>query len=132
MVRSRIRSCFVEDRCNIVTAALRADLYQSKRRALIENGYKQAAAYNADEDALAFAFVKDRRESVFTDDLGHAARGRNVSRCQRRKAGRVHIADVAVKSDRLAVTIDQKNDARGALDTKACQNALEPLKLMFL
>ncbi len=132
METSGIGGCFVEDRGDIVAAAFCADLYESQRRALIENGYEQAAADYADENTFAFAFVKDRRKRVFANDLSHAARGRDISGGERRKAGRVHIADVAVKGDRLTVAIDQKHNARGALDTKAGQNYLEPLKLMFL
>ena len=56
----------------------------------------------------------------------------NIAGREGGKARGVHVADLAVKGDRLAVAVDQKYDTRRALDTKPCQNGLEPLKLMFL
>jgi hypothetical protein len=61
--------------------------------------------------------VHNGRKNLFADELCHACRRGDISGGKRRKAGRIHVTDIAVKGDRLAVPIDQKDDTGGALDT---------------
>jgi hypothetical protein len=109
-----------------------SQLDQAERRALVKNYDQKTSADNADKNAFALAFMNDRREDVFADKLRHRSRSGDVSRRKARKARRIHIADVAVKSDRLTVAVDEENDAPGALDAKAREDVLYPLKLMFV
>lgn len=128
----RVDRCLLEDRCHVKTAAFGPDLDQAKGRAFVKNDDQQTAAYYADKYTLSLALMKNGRESVLTDELCHAARGRNIARGERRKAGRVHVADLTVKGDRLAVAVDEKDHAGGTLGTKPRQHGLELGKLVFL
>jgi hypothetical protein len=76
--------------------------------------------------------MDDRRENIFADQFGHAARCRDVAGRERRKTGRIHIGDIPVKRYRLAIAVDKKYDPGGAFHTQPCQNSLQSLKLMFL
>jgi len=64
--------------------------------------------------------------------LGHARRGGYVSGREGRKARGVHVADLAVKGDRLAVAVNQEYGSRGAFDAQAGENTFNSLELVFL
>ena len=131
-VIGRIRSCLVEDRGYLIAAAFCADSHKALGRAFVKYNDQQAAADNADEYALSLAFVKYTRKRILANKLCHAACGGDVAGRQARKARRVHIGDLAVKSYGLAVAVDKKNDAGRTLGTEPRQDGFEPLKLMFL
>ena len=57
---------------------------------------------------------------------------RDVASRERRKTRRVHIADVALKRNRLTITVNQKNGAGGAFDAKPRENGFDPVKLLFV
>ena len=99
---------FVQDRGDLVAAAFCADLYEPERRTLVENHDQQAAADDADVDALAFAFVDTDGKVSSPISFAMLLRRRDIARRERGKACRIHIADIAVKRDRLAVTVDQE------------------------
>jgi hypothetical protein len=72
------------------------------------------------------------REGIFADELGHGTCRSNVPGGKRCKARRIHVADVAMKGYRLAVTVDKKNGAGRALNADPRQDVFQPLKLVFL
>ena len=76
--------------------------------------------------------MNDSGESVFAYQFRHAASGGDVAGSEARKAGRVHVADLAVKGDRLSVAIDEHDDTGSAFDAEACKDVFDPRKLVFL
>jgi hypothetical protein len=58
------------------------------------------------------ALVNDRRENIFADEFRHTRRRGDIAGGEARKTRRIHIADVAVKGDRLTVAVNQKNHPR--------------------
>lgn len=132
VVVSGLGDRFVEDRCHFETASLGADLYKAQRRPLVEHHDQQGAADDVDEDTLVFALMDNGREVVFANELCHRAGRRDVAGGKRRKTGGVHVADLAVKGDRLTISVDQEYNARRAFDAEARENGLETLKLMLL
>jgi len=129
-------SRFVDDVLNcsgdLKTGSLAADLDETDCRPLVKYDNKQAAADHSYVDAFALTLVDDSGKFVLADELGHAGRRRNITGSQRRKTGRVHITDIAVKSDRLAVSVNQEYDASGTFYTQPRENSLYSLKLSFL
>ena len=71
-------------------------------------------------------------ENVFADELGHAGRGGDVAGGQAGKTRRVHVADVAVKSNRLTVAVNQKYHTGGAFDAQTRKHVFDPLELLFV
>lgn len=76
--------------------------------------------------------MNDGRKNFFADQLGHACSGGYVAGGERGKASGVHVADLAVEGDRLAVAVNQEYGSSGTFDAQACENTFNSLELAFL
>jgi hypothetical protein len=129
---NRLRRRFLEDRGYLKAAPLGTDFYEAQRRTTIEDYNEQCPPDDADEYALVLALVHNRRECVFTDQPRHRARRSHISRGQARKTGRVHVTNVAVKGNRLTITIYQEHHASSAFNAQAVKNTFKLMELVFL
>jgi len=85
---------------------LAAYLNETDGRAFVEYDNQQAAADNTDVNTFAFTFMDDSGEFILADEFRHAGGRRYITGGQRRKACRIHVADVAMKRYRLAVSVN--------------------------
>jgi hypothetical protein len=76
--------------------------------------------------------MDDRRKHIFANEFRHARSCGHITGSQGRKAGRIHVANVAVKGDRLAVAVNKKHNPCRTFNADAFEYILEPQKLLFL
>jgi hypothetical protein len=130
--RRRFGNYLVQYRRYFVARALCAYLHEPDSGPFVKHHNKKASTDDADIDTLAFALMENRGEYLLSDQLGHTRSSRHISGSQRREARCVHAADLAMKGDRLTVSVNKKHNPGGALNTQPFENVLDTLKLLFL
>src|SRR5688572_27402010 len=93
---------------------------------------QKAAADHANKNAFVLTFMNYSGKDVLPNEFCHAGCCSNIAGRERRKARGIHVADIAVECDRLAVAIDEKDNTRGTLDPHAFQNGADLIILLFL
>src|SRR5437868_4711093 len=122
----------VEDHGEFARSLLDAQLDQAEAGAFVEDDDQQHATDDADVYALALALVRERRELFLADEPRHAARGGHVPGGQRGQAGRVEVADVALRGDLLAVFVHEKDHTGERFEAQLVENVPELLKLLLV
>ena len=88
---------------------LTSEFHKSETGALVEDDDEQQSANYGDMDALFFAFVRERWEFLFSDQLSHPTGRRDIAGCQRGKASCVKISHFTLGCDLLTVLIYEKD-----------------------
>src|SRR6185369_14895736 len=103
------RSNFFEHLRQLMRNLLTPEFYKSETGALVEDDHEQQPADYGDMNALFFAFVRERREFLFSDQCSHSTGRRDITGSERRETGCVKISHFTLGCDLLTVLIYEKD-----------------------